>query len=401
MKATILIVFSIFALMSISCDNYEISDIQAESFMKFYGVGMKDEGMKVITTNDGYLIMGNVENPGRGKDICIIKTDKYGNSNQPVLTHGGLFEDYGRTIKANNNGYIIAGYTRTSENADKDVYLLQVSESGEYIWDSIYGRSGDDEAYGVLVLDNENIVITGYSESDDRIKEILFLETDPAGNIVNWNFIEDRPEDHVAFTIVKSGSKYMIAGYKNTEEVISTQPVRKIFVMRWTGDGPFDVNPAVNYIPEGTSSRVEAIIPVTNNEYYLACNVNELQTNTSSVYILKIDTLWNIQWQKSFGERDFNIISDFSIHDNSLCIGGTSVDNVVSANTNVKGDLWICKTSLTGENVQYYYSGDGASYIGKGFDHTADGGFIITGSNITGDNSIITLCKLNALGELH
>ena len=62
-----LIILIIF--LGAACDNYDISSKQAETFVRYFGVGLQDEGMKVISTDEGYLIMANVENPGRGKDI--------------------------------------------------------------------------------------------------------------------------------------------------------------------------------------------------------------------------------------------------------------------------------------------------------------------------------------------
>ena len=390
-----IILFFVFILLLISCDNYEVTEKQADSFLKFYGYGLDDIGLRVIATEEGYLIMGNIENAGRGKDICIIQTDKFGNTIKPVITHGGLFEDNGYAIKPHDDGYIIVGSTRETEISDKDIYILQITVSGEFVWDTIYGRSRDDEAYDVLVLENGNLVITGYSDSTEtRKKDILFLETSSKGGFIKWDF-PGASEDDEAFAIVKSGNEYMLAGYRNKPDNLSLQMARNIIVMRYSGEGTPNVNPFDNAFPAGTNSQVQSIIAASINEYYLACNVRESQTNNTSVAIIKIDTtLFNVLWQKKYGEQSVNIASDFSIKDNCLYLCGTS------SNAEEKGDLWVFKAGIDGEDPQYYYFGDGISYIGKGFDRTSDGGYVITGSNSTGENSVITLCKLNADGKI-
>jgi len=273
--------------------------------------------------------------------------------------------------------------------------LLQIDHSGELLWDSIYGRTGDDEAYDLIVRENGNLVVTGYSEGTEaEKKQILFLETDRTGLELKMNY-RGTSEDDEAFTIVQSNNKYMIAGYTNYRNAQSMQIVKNIIVLRWSGEGTPDVNPFVNAFPEGTNSHVQAIIPEGINDYYLACNVQEPQSNESYVSILKIDTtLFNVMWQKDYGERLVNTVSDFSLKSNMLYLCGTST------NTEERGDLWILKTSIEGENPQYFYIGDGVSYIGKGFDHTSDGGYIITGASYISEKSIISLCKLNSQGEL-
>jgi hypothetical protein len=386
-----LIISVLSALILASCDNYDISDQQADSFIKYYGVGREDEGIRVITTDEGYLVMGNIDNPNRGKDICIIRTDKFGNSSEPIRTYGGLFDDYGYAIKPHDDGYIIAGSTQTAENSYKDVYLLQISSDGDLIWDSIYGYSMDDEARDVLVLGNGHLIVTGYSYSPENgNKDFLFLETDHDGTQVKIKTQGIPDKDDEAYAIVQSNKFYMLAGYTYRFSAQYSQSSKSISIIRWAGEGSPDPNPPFNL---GTESQVQSILTTGINEYYLACNVQGSQTGESSVYILKIDTLWNVIWQKSFGERLRNQVSDFSIRNNELFVCGTSTDAELS------GDLWIFRTSLEGENTRYYYAGDGVSFLGKGFDFTDDGGYIITGANIS-EKSIITLCKLNAEGEI-
>lgn len=394
MKLILFIGISILTFLILSCDNYEVSDNQADSFLKFYSIGMKDNGIRVITTDEGYLIMGTAEIAGSGKDIFILQTDKFGNSTKPLITYGGLFNENGYAIKANDEGYIIAGSTQLAELSDLDIYILQIDPNGEFLWDTVYGQSRDDEAFDVLVKDNGNMIFTGYSDTLPKKKEILFLETDRNGNKISLNYT-GTPENDEGFSIVKSNRKYMIAGYKSSSNTASMLNARKIFVMRWSGEGTPDVHPFENEFPVDASSWVQSIISTNQNEYYLACNVEENQTTSAYVHVLKIDTAWNINWEKSFGERALNVANDFSIRDNYLFLCGTST------NTDDRGDLWILRASLEGDNSSNYYAGDGISYMGNGFDHTADGGFIITGANYSGDNSsMITLCKLNADGDL-
>jgi len=390
MKTTIFIALSIITLMSISCDNYEISDKQSDSFLKFYGAGLEDEGMQVISTDEGYLILGNIENPGRGKDICIIQTDKFGNSIAPINLYGGQWDDFGYVIKSNSSGYIIAGSTQKVESGDLDVFLVQINSVGDTLWTRSYGRSFDDEAFDLLMLDNNHMVLTGYTDSTDvRRKDFLFFEVNAEGDSLNFNFT-GLEQDEVACSIVPSGNSYLLAGYSNRLATATQQYIKSIFVLRWDGRG----SSIPYYHPIGASSEAVEIKALNQNEYILSCVVQPAQASESQIYLVKMDESGHFLWEKGFGERTVNTASDLYIHDNSLYVLGTST------NEETFGDMLILKTSLSGDNPSYFYAGDGTSYQGNGFDFTSDGGYIITGSNFVNNRSVITLCKLNAEGIL-
>ena len=392
-KPTILIILSVIVtLMSISCDDYEISDKQADSFLKFYGSGLEDEGMKVIATDEGYLIMGNLENPGSGKDICIIRTDKFGNTLAPVTTYGGEWDDLGYVIKPNSSGYIIAGSTQKEEQGDLDVFILQINSTGDALWSKSYGSSYDDEAFDLLVLENNNIVVTGYTDgSDGQEKDILFFEINSSGDSLYFNHIGSDYDD-VAYSFVQKENSYFFVGYSDEHTVSNQQLMKSILVWQWDGIGSL-INYSSYFTSLGAGSEAVAIKALNQNEYILSV-VQPTQGNGSQIYLVKMDASGHLIWQKSFGERTVNIANDFTIYDESIYVIGTSTNGEVS------GDMMILKTGLSGDNPLYFYAGDGTSYTGNGLDFTPDGGYIVTGANITNNNSVITLCKLDAEGLL-
>ncbi len=100
-----------------------------------------------------------------------------------------------------------------------------------------------------------------------------------------------------------------------------------------------------------------------------------------------------ILWTKDFGEQTFNRISCIRANNNSVTLVGTSGANIET------GDLLLMKLDAEGNTPEYFYTGDGTSFKGTGFDYTSDGGYIITGSNYSSENSVITLAKLNSEGN--
>ena len=77
MRYTILI--SLLAVLFFSCER-DISPVQAEKFVKFYGSYLMDEAGEVeVLSNGGYAICGTINVSGSGRRMALIVTDRYGN----------------------------------------------------------------------------------------------------------------------------------------------------------------------------------------------------------------------------------------------------------------------------------------------------------------------------------
>ena len=380
-------------LLGTACDKYDISSKQSETFIRFYGVGLEDGGMKVITTNEGYLIMANVENPGSGRDICIITTDEYGNTTSPVTTIGGAFDDIGYAIKPNGGGYIIAGSTQASENSDKDVYVIQLGSNGTVVWDKPIRNDNNNEAYDVLVEDDGELVFTGYTETGESTqqRDILFIKTNATADVFEYNQIGRPTSDEEAHSIVLwRDTTFIFAGYQR-----SITGTKDIYLLRWEGWKISAPTKGLTINTEGNSEAKCIINTSTQGRFLIACN-NELSSNQSDILLLETD--FNLDEHsiisQNLGERSMNRVQSMAIHGNSLYLCGTSSGELEY------GDMLLIKLTAAGTNPQYHYIGDGASYTGSGFDLTKENGYVITGASYRNEKSMITLYKVNNEGTL-
>jgi hypothetical protein len=381
----ILIIFVIYFVSS--CDNEEISDIQAESFIKFYEAGMYDEGIRVLTRDDGYLVMANVENPGRGRDICLIRTDKFGNTLQDVTIAGGLFDDFGYDIEPHNSGYVITGSTRETEYGEMKAYVAQVNQEATQIeWEIDTGYSKNTVSNALLVLDNGNIVAAGYMETENGKKDILLMEMDSDGDTITLGHYGFLDVDEVACAIAETPTQYLLAGYRIGSALSGN---RQICVLRWK----VGTNPSIAYLlTNNLDAEAVAVVATGEDEYYLASNVRQSGSNESVIRILKINLAYQLLEDMSFGQKSINLVSDMKIVGNNLYISGTASNSGTVTNTN--GDMFVMHSDLSGNSPAYYYEGDGASYKGYGFDLASDGGYILTGSVYLSNQSAVVLGKI-------
>ena len=378
-------------LVATSCDKIVISDKQKDGFVKFYGNNANDEGVDVLQTADGgYLIMGNLENQDGNKDIFIIQTDEFGNSKAPVKTYGGSSDEVAHRIKKDANGYIIAGYKQT-DVGNRDVYLIQINNNGDTLWTSTFDIPRDDEAYDIIPLDNGNFALTGYTDSasDDLKRRILFMEINNKGQRINTKN-KGTSEDDEAYCMMKISGGYILCGYSKGYPNATT--VRNAFMLQINEHATSN---AIPMAPLGSGSNSEIIsITGNNGNYLVTCNSKGQLTNQNFIQLVEVGApeLGNksIQWKKTLGEENYVSAGSTTIKGNQIYITGTS------AAQGTTGNIILIRTSLQGENPDYSYIGDGASYTCNSFDFTSDGGYIFTGASHINENSVILLVKVNA-----
>lgn len=390
MKYFKLIIISALILV-FACDKEEFSTHQAETFLKYFGSDSPYEGVQVLKAdNGGYVILGNIENPGRSQDICLIRTDMYGNTIGPVLVYGGLFDDYGYAIKKNEAGYIIAGSTKDSRLGDKNAYLVQIDNAGVTLWTSIIGDNQEDEAYDVIVLDNHDLVLTGYSNNENN-SDLLIARTNSSGDSLWMRRHGLNNNNEIGNTIIQAGNYFIVGGSRN---ISTSESVRNGYLMQLTQQG---TNPLPIPLETDGNSEVSSLTNAGTNTYYAACTSESLDNDQSTISLIKFrhddrDRI-EILWTNEYGEQLHNQAACVKAYDNSVVLSGTSGTNIGT------GDLLLMKIDAEGNTPEYYYTGDGISFAGNGFDFTADGGYILTGTNYSSENGVITLVKLNNQGK--
>ncbi|MDO1502022.1 hypothetical protein Q2T40_17950 [Winogradskyella maritima] len=149
---------------------------------KSFGGSEIDEARAIVASGDGnFIIAGDtrsnsndISNNNGGADLWLIKIAPEGE----LLWEkniGGTDFDVARAIyKTQNNGFLLAGSSRSSDGdvsdnkGQNDAWVLKVNSNGELHWETSVGGSNIDFAYGVTELNDGNIIAVGDTTSNDE-----------------------------------------------------------------------------------------------------------------------------------------------------------------------------------------------------------------------------------------
>jgi len=151
---------------------------------KTFGGNGWDRGRSVRQTTDGgYIIAGSTFSYGVGGDIWILKTDISGTL-EWQMNRGQLGEDRGRSVRqTSDQGYIITGFRYSATQQSNDLWLIKLDKDGNRHWNTTI--SGDDWDRGICVeqTSDNGFIIAGYTKSyGEGDRNAWLVKTAPGNN---------------------------------------------------------------------------------------------------------------------------------------------------------------------------------------------------------------------------
>tara|TARA_B100001250_G_scaffold267756_1_gene230985 strand:- start:6 stop:812 length:807 start_codon:yes stop_codon:yes gene_type:complete len=232
----------------------------------FGGIG-NDEGYSVQQNTDGgYIVCGRTESFGNGwSDVWLIKTDVNGDTLW-TNTFGGTSTDEGYSVQqTNDGGYIICGWTESSGNGNKDVYLVKTDDNGDSLWTKTFGGTGNDEGYSVQQTNDGGYIICGYTESfGNGGYDVWLIKTDGNG-IEQWNQLFGGTGYDVGYSVQQTiDGGYIIAGRKEHSKESSKDPGYDLYLIKTDGDG--NVTSTFNIPTPNTNRKLQKTVDILGKE---------------------------------------------------------------------------------------------------------------------------------------
>jgi uncharacterized protein (TIGR02145 family) len=344
-------------------------------WQKCLGGSQNDNAYSIQQTTDGgYITAGNTySNDGDvsgnhgGADYWIVKLDSLG-ALQWQKCLGGSYEDRAYSIQQTTDvGYIIAGYTRSNDgdvsgnhSGNKDYWIVKLDSLGALQWQKCLGGSYIDVAYSIQQTTDAGYIIAGYTNSNNGdvsgnhgYIDYWIVKIDSLG-VLQWQKCLGGSGWDEGHSIQQtSDAHYIIAGwtFSNNGNVTGNNGRKDYWIIKLDSLGILKWQKCLG----GSEDDLAFSIQQTTDAGYIV--TGQSNSNDGDVsghhgisycedyWIVKIDSLGILQWQKSLGGTAYD--ESYSIKqtaDSGYIIAGqvTSNDGDVSGNHGMY-DYWIVK----------------------------------------------------------
>jgi hypothetical protein len=385
----------IWLVLLASCDKMDISPAQADSFIKFYNTFPVFTGSDVKEIpGKGYVMLGTVTSNTDGKQICLIRTDLYGNSVDTARYYGNAFDDEACCIQVlSDDGFAILG--QTTDAGKKAVYFLRTDSVGNIMFERKISGTYDIVPKKLKVDADGNFYLVGYGLSTKGgaplNKDIWLYALDQQGEplwadqrYIGFSANDDEGNDLQLLT----DGRIVVTG-------TTTDPQKKMraFVLR-TGATGFGGS---LFTIESTNDETSTCIEIVDENTFIISGTSITSSSSSRVMMKKLMySLTGVQelWDNTYGEINGAGVC-VVLDENNLHLISTT------ASTGINTAITLITTDLDGENAVFSEIGEGTQLSASSFEKTSDNGFIIAGTNKHSDNDqSMALIKLKSNGAL-
>lgn len=381
----------------------------------FGGTGF-DEAQCIQQTTDGSYIAAGYSNSTDGdileyyggKDIWITKTNNSGNIIwQKVF--GGDHDDLAVKIEQTaDGGYIAAGHTGSHSgfftdnhglNGYIDYLIIKLDQNGDLEWKKCLGGSSDDYAYSIQITPDGGYIIAGETGSNNGDVsgnhvgtggyDAWVVKLDDSGNIEWQKCLGGSGWDAAYYIENTSDGGYIVAGYtwSNDGDVAENHGNTDAWIVKLNNTGNIEWQKCfggsgLDYfysIQQTTDAGYVVISNTDSNDGDVIGNHGD-----DDVWVLKLDNLGDIQWQKCMGGTDCDFAESIQpTNDGGFIVGGATFSNNGDVSDNhspiYSTDAWIVKLDFAGNIEWQKCVGGGAGDIARCIHKTYDGGYCLAG----------------------
>lgn len=147
-----------------------------------YGTDSVEFARDVLETTDGgFSLVGTISAYTSFNEHLHLRLDADGDS--LWSKHWGQINDQEATqhLQLTNGEYFTVGYTRTSGNGGKDMFIFHCTEQGDFITQRTFGGTEDDVARGLSTIEDGFVVVGRTRSYGAGLDDVFIVRTDSAG----------------------------------------------------------------------------------------------------------------------------------------------------------------------------------------------------------------------------
>ncbi len=325
-----------------------------------YGGNEDDVGFYALKTNDScYIVVGNTYSFGNGgSDIYVLKINNTGDT---VWTkcYGGINDEFAYSIKPHRNGYVIIGYTQTSNDAD--IYIVKINNAGDLIWEITTGDTLGECIKDFKITPDSNFIVTGYKESPEGDLDFYLAKIDTTGNLM-WERWYGGDYDDYGYSICKTNNGYIGAGYTYTAGYSDANIY--LVGVKETGNTLW-----IKEHGRAGSDDMAFHISEDNDGNFTLCGTSYWMFLGYEIFYMKITETGEEIWIKYNGSL---------ANDSAWCIEKT-FDNGYAITGNFGTLVWLLKADSSGNSLWSEFYGGNGFETGHYIKQDTDSSYIIVG----------------------
>ena len=372
--------------------------------------------------------------------LIILSHFAFSQNFEWAKSYGGNYYESGNSIVTDSSGniysigvftsivdfnpHVDSTYFITSTENTTDIFINKFNSSGKFQWAKKIGGHGYDEGTAITIDAEQNLYITGLFEDsadfDPSISEHILVSSEASRDafVAKYNsqgdYIWARSMGGNSFDIGmsicvdKTGSIFVSGYFVDTADFnpsgshfyLNSQGGFDAFVLKlnstgslqWAkglGGSNYDIGYSVSLDDKG---NVYATGQFQDTLIYNVTAPNKLiSQGAEDIFIIKLNTLGNVKWAKSFGSKQSDIGYSVAVDKYSNVYSTGQFQGIVDFNPNqgisnlsaLKTDIYISKLDSMGNYVwAKSFNSITNSGVGNGFDICFDNlnNLILTGS---------------------
>ncbi|HRC33447.1 MAG TPA: T9SS type A sorting domain-containing protein, partial [Bacteroidia bacterium] len=308
-------------------------------------------------------------------DYWVVKIDSIGNILWQNTIGGGNDDMLLSMVQSQNGGYVLGGYSTSDISGDKtknshggmDYWLLQLDSLGNIVWQNTIGGDANDLPYSITPSNDGGYILGGTStsnisgdktENSNGLSDYWVVKIDSIGNIVWQNTIGGIGTDMLLSITNSLDGGYILGGHSwssisgdksenciGSEDywVVKIDSVGNILWQNTIGGSESDRFAFVSHAPD--AGFILGGWSFSN----ISGDKTENKKGVCDYWIVKIDSLGNIDWQNTIGGSSIEKLSCATLSlDGGIVLSGNSISNISGdKEENAIGsyDFWILKLS--------------------------------------------------------
>jgi len=312
----------------------------------------------------------------------------------PTFSSADLVEK----IQSHTVSSIIRDSTKEIKSKDvtnvfkQSVESSTVSQSGSSFWAKTFGGNGDETAYSCEQTTDGGCIVYGETKSfgsDDF--DLLVVKLDSSGNVTWAKTYGGTNEERGWYKIINTNDGgYTVCGRTKSFGVgnfdILIVKLNSLGNIQWT-----------KTFGGKNHDAAWDIISISDGGYILGAWTSSFAVGSQDLLVVKLDSSGNILWAKTYGGKETET--------GSFLYQTSDGGYILSGRTNSFGagdyDIFILKLNSSGDIQWARTFGGTDKESGCGVQQTLDGGYIVTGATSSfGTKGDAFIIKLNSNGDI-